>query len=235
MRYTSRPELYDVEYSFKDYAAEAATIERVVRERRPEARTLLDVACGTGRHLEHLQKSFDCEGVDLDEGLLEVARDRLPGVPFELADMRDFDLGRRFDAVTCLFSAIGFVDGPDELRAAAASLARHLEPGGVLVVEPWIAPDDWIPNRPHLLSHEEPGLALARVTLSGLRGERTSTTEMHYVVATPAGIDHFVEEHELFLFTDDELRAAFESAGLEVEHDPEGLIGRGLWIGTAPV
>jgi hypothetical protein len=53
---------------------------------------------------------------------------------------------------------------------------------------------------------------------------------MHYLVATADGIEHFVEHHELHLFTDDEMRTAFEAAGLRVEHDPEGLIGRGLWI-----
>ena len=31
-----------------------------------------------------------------------------------------------------------------------------------------------------------------------------------------------------------EYRRAFERAGLAVEHDPEGLIGRGLFIGLAP-
>ncbi|MGZ4338687.1 MAG: class I SAM-dependent methyltransferase [Gaiellaceae bacterium] len=232
MRYTHRPELYDVEYSFKDYAMEAAAIEAIVRERHPEARTLLDVACGTGRHLEHLRAQFACEGVDLDEGLLEVARTRIPDVPLHRGDMRDFDLGRQFDVVTCLFSAIGFVGGPGGLAAAARSLAGHLAPGGILLVEPWITPEMWIPNRPHLLTHEEPGLVLARVTLSGLRDERVSTTEMHYVVATPDGIEHFVEHHDPYLFADDEMRSAFEAAGLAVEHDPEGLIGRGLWIAT---
>jgi SAM-dependent methyltransferase len=233
MAYTSRPDLYDVEYGFKDYGGEAAALVRLVRERRPEARTLLDAACGTGRHLEHLRATFDCEGIDLDEGLLEVARRRLPGIPLHLRDMRDVDLGRRFDVVTCLFSAIGFVGGPEGLAAAAAALARHVAPGGLLLVEPWLTPEAWRPGRPHLLSHEEPGLVLARVTLSGLRGERVSTTEMHYVAATPAGVEHFVVVHEPYLFTEGEMRSAFESAGLEVEYDTEGLIGRGLWICAA--
>jgi SAM-dependent methyltransferase len=228
--YTSRPELYDLEYSFKDYAREAATIEMLVRERRPDARTLLDVACGTGKHLEHLRAHFDCEGTDLDAGLLAVARERVPDVPLHLADMRDFDLGRRFDVVTCLFSAIGFVGDRAGLEAAARSLARHLEPRGLGLVEPWLTPDVWMPGRPHLLAHEEPGLVLARATLSGLRDERISTTEMHYVVATPAGVEHFVEHHELYLFTTDEMRGAFEAAGLEADYDPDGLTGRGLWI-----
>src|SRR4051812_11916048 len=119
MSYTSRPELYDLEYSFKDYAAEVARIERTVRERNARARTLLDVACGTGKHLEHLRTRFECEGADLDEGLLDVARKRVPGVPLHHLDMRDFDLGRQFDVITCLFSSIGFVGGPDGLEAAA--------------------------------------------------------------------------------------------------------------------
>lgn len=230
MEYTRHPELYDLEYSFKDYAEEAQQLERVVRERHPHAATLLDVACGTGKHLEQLRGRFACEGVDLDEGLLAVARERVPDVPLHVADMRDFDLGRQFDVVTCLFSAIGFVGGPTGLAAAARTLARHLAPGGILLVEPWIVPEAWVPGRPHLLTHEEPGLTLARVTLSGLRDERVSTTEMHYVLATSDGIEHFVEHHDPYLFTHDEMRAAFEAAGLTAELDPEGLIGRGLWI-----
>ena len=103
-------------------------------------------------------------------------------------------------------------------------------PAGSQLVEPWLTPDGWMPNRPHLLTHEEPDLVLARATVSGLRDERISTTEMHYLVATPAGVEHFVEHHELYLFTNDEMRAAFEAAGLDVDYDAEGLIGRGLWI-----
>jgi SAM-dependent methyltransferase len=230
MSYTSRPELYDLEYSFKDYAGEAATIERIVRDRNADARTLFDVACGTGKHLEHLGMRFECEGGDLDEGLLEVARKRVPGIPLHHVDMRDFDLGRKFDVITCLFSSIGFVGGPDGLDSTARAFARHLNPGGIAVVEPWLTPDRWMVNHPHLLTHEEPDLVLARATVSGLRDERISTTDMHYLVATPAGVEHVVQDHELYLFTNNEMRAAFEAAGLTVDYDADGLIGRGLWI-----
>lgn len=232
MTYTRRPELYDLEYSFKDYAAEAATLENIIRKRTPDAATLLDVACGTGKHLEHLSQRFECEGADLDDGLLAVAHQRVPQVPLHHADMRDFDLGRQFDVITCLFSAIGFVGSLDGLAATARAFAGHLNPGGVALVEPWITPDAWIPNRPHLLTYEEPGLALARATVSGLRDERISTTEMHYLVATPTGVEHFVEQHDPYLFTTDEMRAAFEAARLQVDYDGEGLTGRGLWICT---
>jgi hypothetical protein len=57
------------------------------------------------------------------------------------------------------------------------------------------------------------------------------TMSFHYLVGTPEGIDHFTEEHEVGLFTDQEYRDAFRAAGLEAEHDAEGLMGRGLYIG----
>jgi predicted TPR repeat methyltransferase len=84
-------------------------VSALIRRHQPRARTLLDVACGTGRHLEHLRREFDCQGLDLDEGLLAVAAGRLPGTRLTRADMTDFALGRRFDAVICLFSSIGYL------------------------------------------------------------------------------------------------------------------------------
>jgi SAM-dependent methyltransferase len=231
MAYTRRPELYDLEYSFKDYEAESARVEEIVRTRAPAARTLLDVACGTGKHLAFLRSCFDCEGVDLDEGLLGVAHERLGDVPLHQGDMRTLDLGRRFDVVTCLFSAIGFALDLDGLASAARSLATHVADGGVLVVEPWLTPDVWKPGRPHVLTADADGRVLARVTVSGQRGT-ISTTEMHYLVGTPDGVEQWREDHELGLFTVAEMRDALEATGLQVEHDPEGLMGRGLWIGT---
>jgi hypothetical protein len=53
-------------------------------------------------------------------------------------------------------------------------------------------------------------------------------------VATSEGVSHFVEHHEMGLFTDDEYQKAFRNAGLTVIHDPEGLTGRGLYIGLKP-
>ena len=57
--------------------------------------------------------------------------------------------------------------------------------------------------------------------------------DFHYLVARAGSVEHIVETHVLGLFTDDEYRAAFERDGLDVDHDPTGLTGRGLWIGTA--
>ena len=226
-------DLYDLVYGFKDYAAEARRLDELIRERRPEARSLLDVACGTGKHLAELSDSYpDVAGLDLDEALLAVARERLPHITFHHGDMTSFDLGRRFDAITCLFSSIGYTLTEARLHRAIGTMARHLEPGGVLIVEPWLDPSDWIPGHLHLLTVDEPDVKLSRASVAGLEQE-VSIVDFHYLVATRAGVEYFTEHHELGLFTREQYRGAFEAAGLDVVHDEEGLIGRGLYVGVA--
>ena len=125
-------------------------------------------------------------GIDLDEGLVEVARERLDDVPLSTADMTSFDLGRTFDAVTCLFSSIGYVGTVERLTSAISSMAAHLTPGGVLVVEPWLAPDVWQVGRPHLLTVDEPDLKIARMTVAGREG-RLAIMDFAYLVGDIRG------------------------------------------------
>jgi len=231
--FTKSARFYDAIYSFKDYTAEAIEIRDLVKTRKPDARTLLDVACGTGHHVGDLAGYFEVEGLDLDEGLLEVARERLPNTTFHHADMRRFELGARFDAVTCLFSSIGYVGSADELRAALACMAAHLNPGGVLVVEGWLGPDEWDTKHIGSLYVDEPDLKIARMNLAETR-DRISVVDFHYLVATPEEISYFTELHELYLFTRDEYAGAMEATGLEVEVDPDALTGRGTYIGVKP-
>ena len=224
--------LYDAVYaSIRDYPREAAELERLIQQRRPGARTLLDIACGTGAHLEHLT-GYEVEGLDLDPEMLGVARERLPNVPLHEGDMADFDLGKRFDAVVCMFSSIGYVRTAERLRSAVSSMARHLEPGGVLVVEPWLSPEAWADRHVGAVFVDEPELKIARMNV-GEREGNLSIFEFEYLVGTANGLERFNERHELGLFTIEQYLEAFRAAGLEVDHDPEGPMGRGLYIGSA--
>jgi SAM-dependent methyltransferase len=221
--------IYDAVYGFKDYEAEAGRIHAIIEEHSRDASTLLDVACGTGRHLEHLRAWYEVSGLDLDPRLLEIAHDRLGDVQLSAGDMVSFELGRRFDVVTCLFSSIGYVGTLERLNLAITSMAAHLRPGGLLLVEPWLTPDVWQTDRPHLLTVDEPELKIARMTIPGREG-RLAVMNFAYLVGTPVGLQQFSERHEAALFTDHEYQQAFIDAGLTVDRDEHGLIGRGLYI-----
>ena len=220
-------DIYDVVYAHKDYEAEATWVRDAVRARTRGARTLLAVACGTGKHLELLRHDFECQGTDLLPGFVDVAAART-GVPIHRADMDDFDLGERFDAVVCLFSAIGY---SLDLDAAIASMARHLEPAGLLIVEPWFTPDEWHPGRVQVLDHEVDGVRVVRMTASGVDGE-TAVMAMHHLVSRGTEIEHRSEVHRMTLFTMADYERAFQAAGLSFEVDRPGPFGRGALIGS---
>jgi SAM-dependent methyltransferase len=209
-------DVYDLIYTAgrgKDYAAESAALVDLIRDRHPTATSLLDVACGTGEHLRQLRDRFThLEGVELSEPMRAKAIAKLPGIAVHAADMRDFSLGRTFDVVACLFSAIGYTRSTEELRAAMRAMATHLEPGGLLVIDPWFYPDDWQGGFLDDLVAAEDGRKVVRLMLSKRDGRRSSVT-YHYLVGDATGITHFTDTHDMTLFTRDEYADAIRAAG----------------------
>src|ERR1700719_929123 len=117
-------ELYDAIYRFKDYAHECERLRALINNVVPGARTILDVACGTGEHAKFLKRHYRVDGIDLNESYLRAARLKNPAGNYTRADMLDFDRVRNYDVVTCLFSAIGIVRTFVRLKQAIACMAR---------------------------------------------------------------------------------------------------------------
>ncbi|QUH00049.1 class I SAM-dependent methyltransferase [Saccharopolyspora erythraea] len=228
-------ELYDRFYRGrgKDYAAEAAQVARLVRDRLPAATSLLDVACGTGTHLRRFADLFDdVTGLELSAAMIEVARPQLGGIPVLQGDMRDFALDREFDAVTCMFSSIGHMRDSAELDQALASFARHLAPGGVVVVEPWWFPEDFLDGYVAGDVVRDGDLTISRVSHS-VRADGATRMEIHWVVADAVnGPRHHVEHYEITLFERQQYEKAFTAAGCAVEYLEGGPSGRGLFVGV---
>ena len=232
--YTDSVTVYDAinQSRGKDYAAESQKIHTLIMQYKQSlGRDLLDVACGTGGHLLYLRNHYQVEGTDLSSDMLAVAHQRCPDIPLHQANMLDFDLQRQYDAIVCLFSSIGYVQTVENLQRAIAAMSSHLVAGGVLIIEPWLAPEQYIPGTLHATYVNQPELKVARMSVSQQKG-RLAVMEYHFLVATPQGVEHFTELNEMGLFTTAEYRAAFEAAGLTVHHDAEGLIGRGLCVGV---
>ena len=223
------PELYDAIYHFKNYARECERLRAWIAEAVPDARTILDVACGTGEHAKFLKEHYTINGVDLNENYLRAARVKNPAGRYTRADMIDFDLAATYDAVTCLFSAIGYARTVDRMNRAIACMARHVKPSGVLIVEPWLTPDDWKPGASFIHSGEIGADKVCRMSHSSQQGN-LSVLLLHYLRSRPDGIEHYSERHELGLFTRDEMTRAFESANMQVRYDADGLMGRGLYL-----
>ena len=224
-------QFYDALYEFKDYASTFSQLRQLIEYLTPGAKDLLDMACGTGKHLEYLQEFYYTEGVDVSPEMLEIARKRCPKVPFHVGDMVNFDLRRTFDVITCLFSSIGYLTTLESLQKAIAQMGGHLRPGGLLIVEPWLSPENYWVGKLNVNVVDKPELKIVWMYVSELK-DRVSIFDIHYLLGTPQGISSFVERQEMGLFTHQEYLEAFQKANLEVSYDSKGLFGYGMYLGS---
>jgi len=232
--FSKSAKFYDAIYAArgKDYEKEVELLHGLIRGRKASTgNSLLDVGCGTAGHLVHLSGEYVVEGLDLDGAMLQIARQKLPGISFHQADMVDFNLHREFDVVVNLFSSIGCVASPEKLHMAIVNMARHTCPGGLVIVEPWIYPDQFTPGIAHAVFVDQPDLKIARMDVSKIEG-RLSILDFHYLVIAEGEVQYFQERLELGLFTHDEYLSALGAGGLKVDFDPDGVDGRGLYIGS---
>ena len=227
---------YDALVAGKDTRKEVERLEVLARRLgRSGGRSWLDVACGTGRHLAILRRHHHVVGIDRSEAMLRLARKRLPRTRLLRGDMRSFRLEESFDVVSCLFSAIAHLQSESELDATFRNFARHLKPGGLCIVEPWIDPSKFRTGFVQVVCRSGPKGVVARMSRSSRRGRR-SVVHYEFLVGDPQhGVRHFAEDDVGLLVPRRRLVAAMARAGLRPRFVEAGLTpGRGLLLGRMP-
>jgi SAM-dependent methyltransferase len=144
-----------------------------LRRYLPEARSLLEVGCGTGFVLAGLNRELpelELTGGELSRAGLATARRRLPDVRLYQMDARSIPFDREFDAV-CAFDVLEHVN---EDEAALRAMARAAVPdGGMILTVPqhpslWSAVDEYSRHRRRYTRKELLG-KLARVGMTVVR------------------------------------------------------------------
>ena len=230
--YSQSAKYYDLIYSqFKDYEKETQKLVTLIKQIHPKAKTILDVACGSGEHIKLLthKYGFKVDGLDLDPEFIEIAKKKNPKSEFYLADMTDFKLSKKYDMIICLFSSIGYVKTADNLEKTLNLFREHLNEKGIIIVEPWISPENWSVGKLHLDFVNTDDLKICRRSYSDKKGN-LSIVRFEYLVGSKDGISHLKEVHKLGLFTKQEMLNSFKEAKLSAEYKKEGLFGRGLYI-----
>lgn len=167
------PTLYD---AVQADSGTAETCQALIDQHRPDAATLVDFGCGTGRDLEILAKRFECVGVDLQERMVAHARRARPGLDIRTGDIRAYRLGRRVDAVTCLGNSLAYVHENGAVQDVFATFAAHARPGAVLVLCSPVSPI--IQAEPTTATVETPDTR-ATVTIRHEWDLRTQVNTMH--------------------------------------------------------
>jgi len=133
-----------------------------------EGASILDLGCGTGEPMLRylVERRFDVLGVDASVAMIDLARARFPDVSFEVRDMRELTLQRKFDAIIAWHSL--FHLAPDDQRAMFERFSRHLQPGGLLMFTSGSAAGEvWSENGGEALYHASLVAAEYRSLLEG--------------------------------------------------------------------
>lgn len=227
--FNNSAELYDALYSFKDYKQESLMIRDYILSRYSNVNSVLDVACGTGKHIEYLSSEFSIDGIDINENFVQISRIRNPGSEIWQEDMTSFQLQKKYDIVMCLFSSIAYAKTLDRVKRTVEQFKKHISDHGLIIIEPWFKPDEWNTGYVSVLNGETDKFKVSRMSHADREGN-ISVLNFDYLVGTSAGIQHYKEKHELGLFTHEELLDVFKSTGLNVEYDKNGISGRGTYI-----
>lgn len=213
--YDNLARYYDKLHSDKDYGEEARKVEELIKEyKKTNGKKLLDVACGTGRHLQYLEEDFDTKGLDYAESMLDLAEGRLDKTELVQGNMINFDLEEKFDIVTCLFSSIGYAKTKQNLKRIMKNFSEHLKKGGVTIVEGFISPEDYRDESVHMDTYGDEEIKISRVSFSQRQGS-LSKVKMHYLIGKGGeGVEHLEETQETGIFGTKETLEAMEKADL---------------------
>ncbi len=236
--YSGLAKYYDLIYHYKDYGKEARIIKGMIaRYKLSGGKDLLDAACGTGKHLKHLNKWFSCSGLDISGEMLRIAKKRNKGIRFHRGSMIDFSLGRKFDVITCFFSAIGSVRTYENLERTITAFYDHLKPGGVILIEPWLDREMIDPKKQTMLqTYDSDETKVARMSSTEMKGS-LSFLEMNYLIWEKGGpVIHVKDSMTLGLFDRNKTVGIMNKTGFRSKYLKRGLeTGRGMLVGVRPL
>lgn len=219
----------------KDYQKEAEAIKGVIKQfQKRQARTLLDVGCGTGEHLKYLSSDFQCTGMDININMIKIAKNKVPNANFKVANMINFRLKEKFDVIVCLFSAIGYVQSFNKLVRTLENFHDHLNDKGLVIVEPWIFKKDFKRDYIGLETYENEKVKLVRMATSRIVRSKWLIL-MYYLIGEKGEIRHVREIHKMLALDYQDDIKAFESTRFkDIEFLKEKLWDgcKGLFIAT---
>jgi SAM-dependent methyltransferase len=243
---------YNLLYRDKDYAGEVEYVHALLQRHCSDAKNLLDLGCGTGRHdLLLAKRGLGVVGVDRSEEMLDVARRSIldqqyicdahrsalaPPPLFHLGDIRTLRLDRRFDSVISLFHVVSYLSSTDDLRAAFSTARAHLAPGGVFIFDCWYGPTV-LTDRPvvRIKRLEDEEITVTRIVEPTML-PNDNVVDLHYTVQVrdkkSGGIEELHETHRMRYLFQPEIEFLLNEAGLQLVEASEWMTGRPLGFDT---
>ncbi|MBR9676730.1 methyltransferase domain-containing protein [Candidatus Woesearchaeota archaeon] len=127
--------LYDAVIGEMPYAKWTKDIITLLKKHNHTPKLLLDLACGTGNHLEHFTKKFSCIGVDKSKTMLQIAKTKVDNVKFYEQDMRKLNITEKPDTIVCLYDSINNLKTENDLLKTFKAVRKTLSENGIFIFD----------------------------------------------------------------------------------------------------
>ena len=109
---------------------------RWLRQNRLKPQKAMDLACGTGVLCQILQENgIRASGMDLSAGMIAIARQRTPGIHYDVADMTTFCPNAQFDLVSCTGDALNHIPQLADVEKIFRNVYTYTAEGGWFVFD----------------------------------------------------------------------------------------------------
>ena len=213
--YRKYAKYYDKIYKKFNQKEESEFIKWAVNKHKiSKGNYLLDVACGTGRHIEFLKNYYEILGVDINPEMLKIARLKVPEVEFIRGDMKKLNIGERFDIVICMFSAMNYNITVEELTITLKNFYNHLKNGGILIFDLGLNLENWIEGLVSVDTVVDENLKIARICQSHL-DNGIFHADFVFLIKENYKLDFDIDQHELGVFGIEKVLGLMEDVGFE--------------------
>jgi ubiquinone/menaquinone biosynthesis C-methylase UbiE len=130
--YTDLSHYYDLMCQDIDYKTQTLGVSRLQQIFGNGGLRHLDLACGTGPHIAHfIAEGYHCQGLDLNQPMLDLAKLRCPAAEFSQQNICDFSITNSVDLITCFLYSLHYCGTVANLTACIAHVHQALAEGGV--------------------------------------------------------------------------------------------------------
>lgn len=220
---------YNLLYHDKDYTAEAAFIDGLIARYAcgpTKQLRLLDMGCGTGRHLLALADLgyTDLSGNDVSADMISIARQDANAAKRNISYYNHFfqeafRIPGKFDVVTALFSAVNYIVNCKEQLQSFGIIHSLLNPGGLFLFDYWnghAVVRDYSPVR--VLQKQQNGTEIIRISRTGLDLVQQQATVQFtgYYMEHDRKMMAFEETHRLHYYFFAEMESLLQRTGFTI-------------------
>jgi len=200
---------YDL-FKFNDYKKQSNFVLNIIensfapnKEKKIKA---LDLACGTGEQIKILGKKINFDGLDINEGMLKMARKKNPKANIFKGDLNKLELKKsQYDLIICLSSSLQYILAPKTLEDSLKRIYLSLKPNGIFIFDLAYCKDNWIEGYVGIKTVTNGSLRMAEIFKSR-SNHNFSFYNPIYLVKNKGKVDFFIDKHKIYLYSIDEVK-----------------------------